>query len=120
MDRLHVALSESQLTALRRWLLRRQDAGFTGRPNKDADTCYSFWVGAALEVRSFLNYFFSSFSCMIYYFFMMVLLRCSFRTWRKSHGQYFTKVFDMAIIVKSFFISCFVRKTSYFFLHSYL
>ena len=51
MDRLQVALSESQLTALRRWLLRRQDAGFTGRPNKDADTCYSFWVGAALEVR---------------------------------------------------------------------
>ncbi|KAK3788326.1 hypothetical protein RRG08_025057 [Elysia crispata] len=55
MDRLHVALSESQLTALRRWLLRRQDAGFTGRPNKDADTCYSFWVGAALEMLGVLD-----------------------------------------------------------------
>lgn len=55
MNRLHTALSENQLTALRRWLLRRQDAGFTGRPNKDADTCYSFWVGAALEMLGVLD-----------------------------------------------------------------
>ncbi|GFN73747.1 geranylgeranyl transferase type-1 subunit beta-like [Plakobranchus ocellatus] len=55
MDRLHVALSESQLSALRRWLLHRQDAGFTGRPNKTADTCYSFWVGAALEMLGVLD-----------------------------------------------------------------
>ncbi|RUS83103.1 hypothetical protein EGW08_009135 [Elysia chlorotica] len=55
MGRLQVALSESQLTALRRWLLRRQDTGFTGRPNKDADTCYSFWVGAALEMLGVLD-----------------------------------------------------------------
>ena len=24
--------------------------GFNGRPNKPVDTCYSFWVGAALAI----------------------------------------------------------------------
>ena len=33
-----------------RWLLNRQCPGFQGRPNKDPDTCYSFWVGASLAV----------------------------------------------------------------------
>jgi len=34
------------------WLLWRQqkDSGFQGRSNKPADTCYSFWVGASLEI----------------------------------------------------------------------
>lgn len=31
------------------WLLRRQINGFHGRPQKDSDTCYSFWVGASLS-----------------------------------------------------------------------
>ena len=31
-----------------RWLLRCQDEGFHGRPHKPDDTCYAFWVGAAL------------------------------------------------------------------------
>ena len=30
------------------WLLRCQDEGFHGRPHKPDDTCYAFWVGAAL------------------------------------------------------------------------
>ncbi|KAJ3156721.1 Geranylgeranyl transferase type-1 subunit beta [Geranomyces michiganensis] len=34
------------------WLLSRQQDGFNGRPNKASDTCYSFWVGATLEVQS--------------------------------------------------------------------
>jgi geranylgeranyl transferase type-1 subunit beta len=25
--------------------------GFSGRPNKPADTCYSWWIGASLQVR---------------------------------------------------------------------
>jgi geranylgeranyl transferase type-1 subunit beta len=29
--------------------------GFHGRCNKKADTCYSFWVGASLEVCSLVN-----------------------------------------------------------------
>jgi geranylgeranyl transferase type-1 subunit beta len=40
-----------------RWLVNRQVAtddeekgGFNGRVNKPADTCYSFWVGGALDV----------------------------------------------------------------------
>ncbi|KAJ3015671.1 UNVERIFIED_CONTAM: Geranylgeranyl transferase type-1 subunit beta [Siphonaria sp. JEL0065] len=34
------------------WLLKRQqdDGGFAGRPGKVSDTCYSFWVGASLEI----------------------------------------------------------------------
>ncbi|KAJ3189495.1 Geranylgeranyl transferase type-1 subunit beta [Gaertneriomyces sp. JEL0708] len=32
------------------WLVSRQTEGFNGRPNKDADTCYSFWVGASLTI----------------------------------------------------------------------
>lgn len=50
MDRLKCALSEGQLRSLQRWCLNRQLTGFQGRPNKPIDTCYSFWVGAALEL----------------------------------------------------------------------
>ena len=28
-----------------RWLAARQEGGYTGRPHKPPDTCYSFWVG---------------------------------------------------------------------------
>ncbi|XP_054159504.1 geranylgeranyl transferase type-1 subunit beta-like [Oppia nitens] len=43
-------LSAKQLSSLTRWCLFRQANGFQGRPNKDPDTCYSFWVGAALKL----------------------------------------------------------------------
>ena len=32
------------------WLLKRQISGFQGRVNKPADTCYSFWIGASLQM----------------------------------------------------------------------
>ncbi|GMY08578.1 geranylgeranyl transferase type-1 subunit beta isoform X1 [Fagus crenata] len=34
------------------WILQRQatDGGFQGRPNKDSDTCYAFWIGATLRI----------------------------------------------------------------------
>jgi hypothetical protein len=32
------------------WCLNRQVGGFQGRPNKDEDTCYSFWIGASLSI----------------------------------------------------------------------
>ncbi|KAH9505085.1 Geranylgeranyl transferase type-1 subunit beta [Bulinus truncatus] len=54
MDRLNTALNQTQLSRLKRWLLRRQESGFTGRPNKPADTCYSFWVGATLQMLDVL------------------------------------------------------------------
>nr|XP_050044763.1 geranylgeranyl transferase type-1 subunit beta-like [Dermacentor andersoni] len=50
MGQLHSALSEQQLRSLQRWCLNRQLTGFQGRPNKPIDTCYSFWVGAALKL----------------------------------------------------------------------
>jgi len=54
MGRLHSTLSGRQMQALRRWCMFRQHTGFQGRPNKPVDTCYSFWVGATLQVE--LNY----------------------------------------------------------------
>eukprot|EP00010_Vexillifera_abyssalis_P004777 CAMPEP_0201554452 /NCGR_PEP_ID=MMETSP0173_2-20130828/41101_1 /ASSEMBLY_ACC=CAM_ASM_000268 /TAXON_ID=218659 /ORGANISM="Vexillifera sp., Strain DIVA3 564/2" /LENGTH=368 /DNA_ID=CAMNT_0047965731 /DNA_START=32 /DNA_END=1134 /DNA_ORIENTATION=- len=32
------------------WCCERQVAGFQGRSNKPADTCYSFWIGATLKL----------------------------------------------------------------------
>ena len=32
------------------WCVARQVGGFQGRPNKDEDTCYSFWIGATLAL----------------------------------------------------------------------
>ena len=45
------ALPHAQLEGLKRWCVNRQITGFQGRPNKPVDTCYSFWVGASLEVN---------------------------------------------------------------------
>jgi geranylgeranyl transferase type-1 subunit beta len=43
-------LTSKQIEKMKRWLLFRQDGGFQGRPNKPIDTCYSFWIGAALKI----------------------------------------------------------------------
>lgn len=43
-------LSDKQLSRLRRWCIMRQDGGFQGRLEKPTDTCYSFWIGATLEL----------------------------------------------------------------------
>lgn len=37
------------------WLLNRQTIGFQGRVNKPEDSCYSFWIGASLDVRFFID-----------------------------------------------------------------
>ncbi|KAB7495316.1 Geranylgeranyl transferase type-1 subunit beta [Armadillidium nasatum] len=47
------ALNHLQKEKLVRWLLLRQnteEGGFNGRPNKPADTCYTYWVGATLKL----------------------------------------------------------------------
>jgi geranylgeranyl transferase type-1 subunit beta len=44
------ALPRPTLEKMKRWLVFRQDSGFCGRPNKPTDTCYSFWIGAALKI----------------------------------------------------------------------
>lgn len=43
-------LSAQTIEGLKRWLIFRQEEGFNGRPNKPIDTCYSFWIGAALQI----------------------------------------------------------------------
>lgn len=48
-DQMHL-LSAKKLEKIKRWLLFRQEGGFQGRPNKPIDTCYSFWIGAALKI----------------------------------------------------------------------
>lgn len=50
MNELHNVLTEEHLNRLRRWCLMRQDGGFHGRPGKPSDTCYSFWIGATLQL----------------------------------------------------------------------
>lgn len=50
MGRLESALSKYDQERLKRWLVLKQSYGFQGRPNKDPDTCYSFWIGATLKL----------------------------------------------------------------------
>jgi len=49
-------LTWDRLSRLKRWCLMRQDGGFHGRPGKPSDTCYSFWVGATLELLEFFDF----------------------------------------------------------------
>ncbi|KAG8011952.1 Geranylgeranyl transferase type-1 subunit beta [Nibea albiflora] len=56
MGRLEEALSQRELDRIRRWCIMRQQNGFHGRPNKPVDTCYSFWVGATLELLDVFQY----------------------------------------------------------------
>lgn len=48
------SLSPSKRTRLIHWLFSRQvgepTGGYNGRTNKPPDTCYSFWVGATIEL----------------------------------------------------------------------
>ena len=53
MKQLETSFSAIELKKLRQWCLLRQQSGFQGRPNKPVDTCYSFWVGATLQVSKF-------------------------------------------------------------------
>ena len=50
MNQLDSSLVADELEQIKRWCLFRQKSGFQGRPNKPVDTCYSFWVGASLQV----------------------------------------------------------------------
>lgn len=48
-------LSSKEIERVKRWLLFRQEEGFNGRPNKPIDTCYSFWIAAALKILDALD-----------------------------------------------------------------
>ena len=56
MDRLESCFEANELEEIKKWCLFRQKSGFQGRPNKPVDTCYSFWLGASLEVRMQILY----------------------------------------------------------------
>ncbi|XP_056148047.1 geranylgeranyl transferase type-1 subunit beta [Lampris incognitus] len=56
MNHLEETLSQRELDRIRRWCIMRQQNGFQGRPNKPVDTCYSFWVGATLELLDVFQY----------------------------------------------------------------
>lgn len=45
--------NKDQLTL---WCLKRQIGGLNGRPEKDQDTCYSYWVGSTLATLGALHY----------------------------------------------------------------
>jgi len=50
MSKLDETMSQEEQDRLVRWCLMRFENGFCGRPNKDEDTCYSFWIGACLVI----------------------------------------------------------------------
>lgn len=49
MNRLD-SLGSVRRDRLIRWCLMRQNNGYNGRTNKDNDSCYSFWIGATLNL----------------------------------------------------------------------
>jgi prenyltransferase beta subunit len=56
MNKLEETLSQEDIDRLIRWCINRLDQGFSGRPNKDQDTCYSFWIGACLVILNHFEY----------------------------------------------------------------
>ena len=50
LDKLHIALNIKQYNKLIKWCILQQGNGYKGRINKDEDTCYSFWIGATLNI----------------------------------------------------------------------
>ncbi|KRZ78780.1 LIM domain-containing protein jub, partial [Trichinella papuae] len=49
-------IDKKSLQKLTHWVIHRQNVGFHGRPHKDDDSCYSFWVGAVLEILQAKNF----------------------------------------------------------------
>ncbi|KAH7637905.1 geranylgeranyl transferase type-1 subunit beta-like protein [Dermatophagoides farinae] len=50
MGQLNDVYDQRKRQLIAEWCLHRQVTGFQGRPHKDPDTCYSFWVGATLTM----------------------------------------------------------------------
>lgn len=50
MGKLDTFFTKKERDFLIRWLLMKQVIGFCGRPNKDEDSCYSFWIGGSLKI----------------------------------------------------------------------
>ena len=52
LDAVDSTLPSDSQERLRRWCVEKQISGFQSRTNKDANTSYSFWLGASLQVRA--------------------------------------------------------------------
>ncbi|KJE91609.1 geranylgeranyltransferase beta subunit [Capsaspora owczarzaki ATCC 30864] len=50
MDQLDEVYTKVEQDRIIRWCIMRQQTGFTGRPGKLVDSCYSFWVGGTLKI----------------------------------------------------------------------
>lgn len=50
LNKFQSVLSLKDIRRLQRWCVHGQSVGFHGRPHKDDDTCYSFWIGASLKL----------------------------------------------------------------------
>lgn len=51
MNQLQTTLDADWKASLLHWCVtRQQQQGLQGRPNKDEDTCYSYWIGATLQL----------------------------------------------------------------------
>jgi len=50
MGRLTSSLTQTQKSNVLRWCVFRLHQGFQGRPHKMDDTCYTWWVGAAIRL----------------------------------------------------------------------
>lgn len=56
LNSLGIVLDKHKSRVVERWAINRQiKGGFQGRPNKDPDTCYSFWLGATLSMLGSLD-----------------------------------------------------------------
>ena len=49
------SLHEIDLDSLLDWCIMSQGHGFTGRPEKPPDSCYSYWIGAVLNILGGLS-----------------------------------------------------------------
>lgn len=56
MSMLDETLNEDEIKRLIRWCLNRLHEGFSGRSNKEQDTCYSFWIGACLVILDHFDF----------------------------------------------------------------
>lgn len=55
LKQLNSALSSIELEGLISWCSRREQNGFEGRTGKEPDSCYSFWIGATLQMLGVLE-----------------------------------------------------------------
>ena len=50
LDKVDSPASSTWRSDLIYWCVNRQVGGMQGRPNKDEDTCYSYWIGGTLRL----------------------------------------------------------------------